>query len=105
MLFSTYVCHPSLANDNLSGVVLTATLGKYLRPMDLRYSYRFLFGPGTIGPLSWLWKNEANVGRVKHGLVLSCVGDPGPLPTNRAAGETRRSTRRRRTSCRRPGAV
>ena len=77
VLFSTYVCHPSLANDNLSGVVLTATLGKYLRPMDLRYSYRFLFGPGTIGPLSWLSKNEANVGRVKHGLVLSCVGDPG----------------------------
>ena len=77
MLISTYVCHPSLANDNLSGVVLTATLGKYLRPMRLRYSYRFLLGPGTIGPLSWLSKNEANVDRVKHGLVLSCVGDPG----------------------------
>ena len=77
MLISAYVCHPSLANDNLSGVVLTATLGKYLRPMRLRYSYRFLLGPGTIGPLSWLSKNEANVDRVKHGLVLSCVGDPG----------------------------
>jgi aminopeptidase-like protein len=77
VLFSTYVCHPSLANDNLSGVVLTASLGKYLRPMRLRYSYRFLLGPGTIGPLSWLSKNEANVDRVKHGLVLSCLGDPG----------------------------
>ncbi len=84
VLFSTYVCHPSLANDNLSGVVLTAALGKYLRPMRLRYSYRFLLGPGTIGPLSWLWKNEASLDRVKHGLVLSCVGDPGPLTYKRS---------------------
>ncbi len=79
VLFSTYVCHPSLCNDNLSGVVLTATLAKYLRPMPLRYSYRFLLGPGTIGPLCWLWKNEADLGRIRHGLVLSCAGDPGPL--------------------------
>jgi aminopeptidase-like protein len=79
VLVSTYVCHPSLCNDNLSGVVLTAALAKHLRPMRLRYSYRFLLGPGTIGPLSWLWKNETNLERVRHGLVLSCVGDPGPL--------------------------
>ena len=79
VLFSTYICHPSLCNDNLSGVVLAAALAKHLRPMSLRYSYRFLFGPGTIGPLSWLWKNEADLGRIKHGLVLSCVGDPGTL--------------------------
>jgi len=79
VLFSTYVCHPSLCNDNLSGVVLTATLAKYLRPMPLRYSYRFLLGPGTIGPLCWLWKNEADLGRIRHGLVLSCAGDPGPF--------------------------
>jgi aminopeptidase-like protein len=79
VLFSTYVCHPSLCNDNLSGVVLTAILGKYLSSMPLRYSYRFLLGPGTIGPLSWLWKNEESLGRVKHGLVLSCAGDPGSL--------------------------
>ena len=79
VLVSTYVCHPSLCNDNLSGVVLTAALAKHLRPMRLRYSYRFLLGPGTIGPLSWLWKNEANLDRVRHGLVLSCAGDPGPL--------------------------
>jgi aminopeptidase-like protein len=87
VLFSTYVCHPSLCNDNLSGVVLTATLAKHVRPMRLRYSYRFLLGPGTIGPLSWLWKNEENVGRVRHGLVLSCVGDPGPLTYKRSRGE------------------
>lgn len=84
VLFSTYACHPSLCNDNLSGVVLTAALGKLLGTMRLRYSYRFLFGPGTIGPLSWLWKNEASVGRVRHGLALSCLGDPAPLTYKRS---------------------
>jgi aminopeptidase-like protein len=79
VLFSTYVCHPSLCNDNLSGVVLTTALAKYLQSMPLHYSYRFLLGPGTIGPLCWLWKNEEALGRVSHGLVLSCAGDPGPL--------------------------
>jgi aminopeptidase-like protein len=79
VLFSTYVCHPSLCNDNLSGIVLTTALAKYLRPLRLRYSYRFLFGPGTIGPLSWLWKNEEGVDRVRAGLVLSCAGDPGAM--------------------------
>ncbi len=87
VLFSTYVCHPSLCNDNLSGIVLTAALAKYLRPLRLRYSYRFLFGPGTIGPLSWLWKNEENVGRVRAGLVLSCAGDPGAMTYKRSRRE------------------
>lgn len=87
VMFSTYACHPSLCNDNLSGVVLTATLAKYLRRMPLRYSYRFLFGPGTIGPLCWLWKNEAQVGRIKHGLVVSCAGDPGSPTYKRSRHE------------------
>jgi aminopeptidase-like protein len=84
VLFSTYACHPSLCNDNLSGVVLTAALAKYLGRMRLRYSYRFLFGPGTIGPLSWLWKNEEHLGRIRAGLVLSCVGDPAPMTYKRS---------------------
>jgi aminopeptidase-like protein len=87
VLFSTYICHPSLCNDNLSGIVLTAALAKYLRLHRLRYSYRFLFGPGTIGPLSWLWKNEKNVGRVRAGLVLSCAGDPGAMTYKRSRRE------------------
>ncbi len=87
VLFSTYVCHPSLCNDNLSGVVVSAALAKYLRRMKLRYSYRFLFGPGTIGPLCWLWKNEARLGSIKHGLVVSCVGDPGPMTYKRSRRE------------------
>jgi aminopeptidase-like protein len=77
ILFSAYTCHPSLCNDNLSGIVLTAALAKYLRSMRLRYSYRFLFGPSTIGPLCWLWKNEDELDRIMSGLTISCAGDPG----------------------------
>lgn len=77
VLISTYSCHPSLANDNCSGIALVALLGKYLRRMKLRYTYRLLFSPGAIGPLSWLAANEDRLGRIKHGLVASCVGDPG----------------------------
>lgn len=77
VFFSTYVCHPSLCNDNLSGTVLTAALAKYLRPMRLRYSYRFLFGPSTIGPLCWLSKHEDELARIVGGLTITCAGDPG----------------------------
>ena len=77
VLVSTYACHPSLANDNCSGIALVAVLGKHLSRMGLRYSYRLLFSPGSIGPISWLAANEDSLDRIKHGLVASCVGDPG----------------------------
>ena len=77
VLISCTACHPSLCNDNLSGVALTTFLAKYLRTLSLRYSYRFLFLPATIGAITWLCLNESNVSRVKHGLVLVCLGDPG----------------------------
>lgn len=77
VLISTYICHPSVCNDGLSGIALIAALAKYLRRFRLRYSYRFLLSPGTIGPLCWLSRNEEHLGHVKHGLVVSCVGDPG----------------------------
>jgi aminopeptidase-like protein len=77
VLISTYSCHPSLANDNCSGIALVALLGKYLSTMKLRYTYRFLFSPGSIGPLSWLAANEERLDRITHGLVASCVGDLG----------------------------
>lgn len=79
VLFSTHVCHPSLANDNLSGIALATFLAKHLSNLSLRYSYRFLFTPGTIGSITWLSFNEAHVSRIKHGLVLACVGDPGKV--------------------------
>jgi aminopeptidase-like protein len=78
VLLSTYACHPALANDNVSGIALLAVLGRYLSRMPLKHSFRLLFGPGTIGPLTWLWRNEERLDRIKHGLVASCAGDPGP---------------------------
>jgi aminopeptidase-like protein len=83
-LVSTYICHPSLANDNLSGIVLAATLAKYLARLPLRHTFRFLFAPGTIGPLAWLAANEQRLDGIAHGLVASCVGDPGPMTYKRS---------------------
>jgi aminopeptidase-like protein len=77
ILLSSHSCHPSLCNDNLSGMVLLAFLAKHLGTKKLRYSYRFLFAPGTIGAISWLSLNEARTSKIKHGLVAACVGDPG----------------------------
>ncbi len=77
VLISCHVCHPSLGNDNLSGIVLATFLALHLRECSLRYSYRFLFIPGTIGSITWLALNEGTVEQIKHGLVLACVGDPG----------------------------
>jgi aminopeptidase-like protein len=79
ILISCHACHPSLCNDNLSGVALATFLAKTLSSSSPRYSYRFLFIPGTIGSITWLSRNEKNVSRIKHGLVLSCVGDRGAL--------------------------
>jgi aminopeptidase-like protein len=79
VLFSCHVCHPSLANDNLSGTVVATMLARHLMSIPTRYSYRFLFIPGTIGSLTWLARNEQNVQDIKHGLVLSCLGDSGGM--------------------------
>ncbi|MDQ4082167.1 MAG: DUF4910 domain-containing protein [Actinomycetota bacterium] len=84
VLISTYSCHPSLANDNVSGIALVAILGRYLARMSLRYSYRLLFSPGSIGPITWLARNEERLDAVKHGLVASCAGDPGPMTYKRS---------------------
>jgi aminopeptidase-like protein len=77
VLISCHVCHPSLANDNLSGITVSTALAEFLSQRDLRYSYRFLFIPGTIGAISWLARNQDTVGRVRHGLVLTGIGDEG----------------------------
>jgi aminopeptidase-like protein len=79
ILISTHVCHPSLANDNLSSIALAVFLGKHLSSLSTKYSYRFLFTPGCIGSITWLSLNEAQVTRIKHGLVLACVGDAGKI--------------------------
>ena len=77
ILISCHICHPSLSNDNLSGIAVSTFLAKYLSSLSLKFSYRFLFIPGTIGSITWLSLNESNVSKIKHGLVLACVGDSG----------------------------
>jgi aminopeptidase-like protein len=77
VLLSAHICHPSLANDNCSGLALLALLARELRGRKTRYSYRFIFAPGTIGSLVWLARNEERLSKVEHGLVVSCIGDGG----------------------------
>jgi aminopeptidase-like protein len=77
VLISCHACHPSLANDNLSGLVVATFLARALSGEDLRYSYRFVFIPGTIGAITWLARNQETVGRIRHGLVLTGLGDAG----------------------------
>jgi aminopeptidase-like protein len=79
VLISCHACHPALCNDNLSGLALATVLAMHLRRLSLRYSYRFLFIPGTIGSITWLWRNQNQIARIKHGLVLVDVGDAGKL--------------------------
>jgi aminopeptidase-like protein len=75
VLVSCHVCHPSLANDNLSGIAVATWLARHLRQVPRRYTYRFLFIPGTIGSITWLSLNESRARAIRHGLVLTCIGD------------------------------
>jgi aminopeptidase-like protein len=77
VLISCHVCHPSLCNDNLSGIALSTYLAEYLANAKRRLSYRFLFIPSTIGAITWLALNEQGLGKIKHGFVVRCVGDSG----------------------------
>lgn len=79
ILFSCHACHPSLCNDNLSGISLVTFLAKNLQTVSREYSYRFLLIPGTIGSITWLSLNQEWAHRIRHGLVVACVGDPGNL--------------------------
>jgi aminopeptidase-like protein len=83
-LISCHCCHPSMCNDNLSGMGLAVQLAKNLSQRKLRYSYRFLFIPGTIGSITWLAVNKDRALKIQHGLVVACVGDPGKMHYKRS---------------------
>ena len=83
-LFSAHSCHPSLANDNLSGMAVAARLAQLLRGRTLRNTYRFLWAPGTIGAIVWLALRREFLDRIRGGLVLSCLGDPGAFHYKRS---------------------
>jgi aminopeptidase-like protein len=93
VLFFTHVCHPSLANDNVSGMAVTTALAQWIASAPRRYSYRFVFAPGTIGSLCWLKQNERRLANVRTGLVLGLLGDPGALTYKMSRnGNTRTDT-------------
>jgi aminopeptidase-like protein len=79
VIVTSHVCHPSLANDNLSGLTVAVELAAWLAAKRRRYSYRFVFAPGTIGVLTWLSRNPDVLPRIRHGLVLTGLGGGGPL--------------------------
>lgn len=80
----THTCHPSLANDNLTGVAVAAALAREMRKAKPRLTWRFVFGPGTIGSLAWLAANEKKLERVRAGLVIGLLGDCAPLTYKRS---------------------
>ncbi|HEY0495127.1 MAG TPA: DUF4910 domain-containing protein [Kutzneria sp.] len=84
IIVSCHVCHPSLANDNMAGVAVAVELAKRLAAAKPRYTYRFIFAPGTIGAITWLARNFERVDRVRGGVTLACAGDRGSLTYKRS---------------------
>jgi aminopeptidase-like protein len=84
VLISCHTCHPSLANDNLSGIAVAVALARRLRARSNRYTYRFVFAPGTIGAITWLARNQHAAASIRHGLVLACLGDAGGFTYKRS---------------------
>src|SRR2546430_8743084 len=89
VLFFTHVCHPSLANDNTSGMALMTALAEWIAREPRRFTYRFVFAPGTIGSLTLLKRTQSPLSRVRHALVLALLGDPGALTYKRSRRDTR----------------
>jgi aminopeptidase-like protein len=89
ILLSAHVCHPSLCNDNLSGIAVALMLARYVSALAAsgrrrRYGYRFVFAPATIGAITWLARNEHKLARIRHGLVLTLLGDAGKTTYKRS---------------------
>jgi aminopeptidase-like protein len=84
VLISSHVCHPSLVNDNLSGLSVAVELARGLAEREHRLTYRFLFAPGTIGSLTWLCRNPEVLPRLRHVLVLTGLGGGGSLVYKRS---------------------
>lgn len=84
ILFSSHVCHPSLANDNLSSIAICCELFQLIASSPRKFTYRFIFAPGTIGAVAWLHANRSLWSRIRGGLVLALLGDDAPLTLKRS---------------------
>jgi aminopeptidase-like protein len=84
ILVSTHVCHPSLCDDNLTGIAVSVFLARALSALPKRrHTMRFLFAPGTIGAITWLARNRERARRIRHGLTMTCLGDAHPITYKR----------------------
>jgi aminopeptidase-like protein len=83
LLISVHICHPSLVNDNLSGIAVATAVAEKLAAIPHRLGVRFVFAPGTIGSITWLERNRAITSRIVGGLTLTCLGDDAPLTYKR----------------------
>jgi aminopeptidase-like protein len=84
VLITAHVCHPSLANDNLSGIAVAVALAMRQAQRQRRLGCRFLFIPATIGAITWLARNEGHLAKIRYGLVLTCIGDTGQFHYKRS---------------------
>jgi aminopeptidase-like protein len=84
ILVYTHTCHPALANDNASGMAVAAVLAGEASKTRPNLSYRFVFGPGTIGSITWLARNESWLRSIRGGLTIGLLGDGGPLTYKRS---------------------
>ena len=84
VLLVTHTCHPSLANDNLSGIAALIEVGRVLAQRRSRFTHRLLFVPATIGSIAWLARNQPVVDRVHCGLVITGFGDRGGFTYKRS---------------------
>lgn len=80
----SHSCHPSLANDNLTGISVATLIAQALLKEQPRLTWRFVFGPGTIGSLTWLARNESVLPAVRAGLSLGLLGSSHPLTFKRS---------------------
>ncbi len=79
VLFSTYICHPSMANNELSGPIIWTFLYRHLQKTERRFTYRFYIGPETIGSINYIHLRMEELKKVFAGWVLTCIGDAGPF--------------------------
>ena len=89
ILLFAHCCHPSLANDNLSGIAVVVELARILSASSTRFTYRCVFAPAAIGCVTWLSQNQSELSKVKLGMVAALLGDSGPLSYKKTlAGDT-----------------